>query len=101
MHNPCTQLAVTRLLWRIDISCGVAQYILLVTVQAAVAAQIARDREQASRGRSLADVKAATRRANDEKAAQWAAAVLADRAEKALQRRQKLAELEALRVQVI
>lgn len=46
-------------------------------------------------------MKAATRRANDEKAAQWAAAVLADRAEKALQQQRKLAELEALRVQVV
>jgi hypothetical protein len=72
-----------------------------LTAQAAAAPQIARDRELASRGRSLADVKAATRRANDEKAAQWAAAVLADRAEKALQRQRKLAELEALRVQVV
>lgn len=62
--------------------------------------QISADRANASRGRNAADVKAAIRRANDEKAAQWAAAVLADRAAKAAQRQQKLAEIEALRVQV-
>lgn len=71
-----------------------------VTGSGANAPQIAHDREGASRGKSAADAKAAIRRANDEKAAQWAAAVLADRAEKAHQRQQKLAELEALRVQV-
>jgi hypothetical protein len=100
-HQICGSPAAMRPICRIDISYGAALMALMLTILAADAPQIAQDRERFNRGRSAADAKAATRRAAEEKAAQWAAAVLADRAQKALQRQQKLAELEALRVQVL